>query len=276
MSGDGDGVPRHDERADPAAAARRLGAALEGAKAFVESSREPVSVAYLAALAGNPGELREMAARCTEPSGALGSLLPGAPEGPGVASTVDALNGLFAAGIRDGSLVENAAGFLQRAQDESGAWVDPVVREPLAALSLSGHACGVLGQTPFARQSTLDRGVEYLAHAWSVDRVQEGRLDVIAAYLHALSACPSELADEALQWCGRELERGWRIGRFAPASVARVFLLCDAMALPAAKVSASDIVEALLDTQAQDGSWEGGLRSTLEAAAALARHDSKG
>ncbi|MGI9431742.1 MAG: hypothetical protein ACR2PQ_05995, partial [Myxococcota bacterium] len=145
---------------------------------------------------------------------------------------------------------------------------------PVAALSLSGHTCGVLGQTPFARQSTLDRGVEYLAGAWSVEQVQEGRLDVIAAYLHALSSCPSDLADEALQWCGRELERGWLIGRFPPTSVARVFLLCDARALPAAKVSSSDIVEALLDTQAEDGGWEGGLRSTLEAAATLARHDS--
>ena len=253
----------------------RFGSALDRAREFVVLSREPVSVAFLSALAGDPGDLVAMAERCAEPTGALGSLLPSAPEGPGVASTVDALGALFAAGIRDGLLVECAAGFLQSAQDEAGAWADPVIREPLAALALSAHVCGVLGHSPFARQSTLDRGVEYLAGAWSVDRVQEGRLDIIAGYLHALSVCPSDLADEALQWCGRELERGWRIGRFAPPAVARVFVLCDAMALPAAKVSASDVVEALLDSQQPEGGWEGGLRSTLDAAAALARDDSR-
>jgi len=261
---------------DETGSARQLGASLERARAFVELAREPVSAAFLAALAGEPAALVAVAERRRLESGALAPLLPGAPEGPGVASTVDALNALLAVGVREGDVVECAAGYLQASQDADGAWRDPAVREPLAALSLSGHACGVLGQTPFARQSTLDRGVEHLAAAWSVDRVQEGRLDVIAAYLHALAACPSDLADEALQWCGRELERGWRMGRFAPHAVARVFVLCDAVALPAAKVSAPDVVEALLDSQAPDGSWDGRLRSTLEAAVALARHDSRG
>lgn len=263
-------------RGNETESAHRLGHALERAREFVERSREPVSAAFLGALAGEPAGLVAMAERSAEESGALGPLLPGAPEGPGIASTIDALTALYAVGVREGELVERAAGFLQAAQHETGAWQDPAVREPLAALSLCGHACGVLGQTPFARQSTLDRGVEHLAAAWSVECVQQGRLDVISAYLHALSACPSDLADEALHWCGRELERGWRLGRFAAPSVARVFVLCDAMALPAAKVSATDLVDALLDSQTPDGGWEGGLRSTLDAAAALARHDSRG
>jgi hypothetical protein len=188
---------------------------------------------------------------------------------------VDALGALLAIGQSESALVERAAGYLQEAQCDDGSWVDRVASEPTASLALCGHACGVLGQTPFVRQGTLDRGVEHLAEAWSVELVEGGRLDVIAGYLHALSACPAELADEALQWCGRELEKGWRMGRFAPPALARIFVLCDATALPAARVAASDVVDALLAAQTPDGSWDGGLRSTLDAAAALARHDPK-
>ena len=264
-------APDPDESVRPS-----VGAALERARAFVDASREPASAAFLAALCGDPAPLLAIAERAQTDDGALASLLPGAPEGPGVASTADGMSALLAASIREGDVLERAAGYLQAKQQADGSWRDAAVREPLAALALCGHVCGVLGQTPYARLRTLDRGIEALADGWSVDRVQEGRLDVIAGYLHALSACHSELADEALQWCGRELERGWRTGGFAAPAVARVFVLCDAAALPAAKVAADDVAAALLAAQREDGSWDGSLRSTLEAAAALVRHEPGG
>ena len=58
-----------------------------------------------------------------------------------------------------------------------------------------------------------------------------------------------DVADEALQWCGRELERGFRIGAFDAVRVARVFVLCDAPALPGARLAAAEVREALLRAQ---------------------------
>jgi len=58
-----------------------------------------------------------------------------------------------------------------------------------------------------------------------------------------------------LQWCGRELERAYRVGAFGPARAARVFTLCGAHALPGAKLAAPELVSALLQTQSADGGW---------------------
>jgi hypothetical protein len=87
---------------------------------------------------------------------------------------------------------------------------------------------------------------------------------------------PSELADEVLQWCGRELERGFRTHAFAPVAVARVFLRARARALPGASIDASEVVATLLAAQEPDGAWpaEPGTPrgvATLEAVEALLR-----
>ena len=87
---------------------------------------------------------------------------------------------------------------------------------------------------------------------------------------------PAELdvADEALQWCGRELERGFRTGAFSPVAVGSVFARCDASALPGARLRADEVARALLAAQREDGSFPGDgppERAACEAALAL-RH----
>jgi hypothetical protein len=82
------------------------------------------------------------------------------------------------------------------------------------------------------------------------------------------------VADEALQWCGRELERGFLNGAFGAVAVARVFGRCDALALPGARLRADEVARALLAAQREDGGFPGEgppERVACEAALAL-RH----
>ena len=80
------------------------------------------------------------------------------------------------------------------------------------------------------------------------------------------------MADEALQWCGRELERGFRTGSIDAVRTARVFALCDAAALPGARLRADEVAAALLREQDSDGAFgaePARLRATCEAALGL-------
>ena len=88
--------------------------------------------------------------------------------------------------------------------------------------------------------------------------MQSGSYPAIAGYLHAFATVPAEVdeADAALQWCGRELERGYRIGAFgaAPRS-ATCFVRCDAIAVPGTRIQAAEIARALLLEQRPDGGF---------------------
>ena len=64
-----------------------------------------------------------------------------------------------------------------------------------------------------------------------------------------------EDSDAILQWCGRELERGYRAGAFDAVRTARVLVDCDAPSLPGARLAAGELVAALLGEQAPDGGW---------------------
>ena len=124
----------------------------------------------------------------------------------------------------------------------------------------------------FGAQSLGVGGVA--AARWSVERVQGPRYAPILAYVHALAHVPSERADEVLQWCGRELERGFRIGAFGPAAVGDVFVRCGAIAIPGTRLSAAEIVRALLLEQRPDGGFgppAAEVRATCKAALAI-RH----
>ena len=55
-----------------------------------------------------------------------------------------------------------------------------------------------------------------------------------------------EQSDEVLQWCGRELERGYRAQRFDAVATARILVDCGASSLPGAQLKAADLVLALL------------------------------
>ena len=86
--------------------------------------------------------------------------------------------------------------------------------------------------------------------------MEGGRLASIAAFAHffANGGAP-DLSDEALQWCGRELERGFRTHRFESVQTFRVLFYCDAHALPGATLDAVELLDRLLDEQAADGGF---------------------
>jgi hypothetical protein len=240
------------------------GAALEDA--FVaalagEATRDPVVAAASARQAAN---------------GALGPLVAGDAAGPGVASTVDALGWLGVLGVREGALIERAVAFLAAAQERDGSWTDPAATGAEAEAALVASACAVMARAPAARLSVLRRAGAALEARWSRERVQAGSYPLIAGYLAALASLPADLdvADEALQWCGRELERGFRTGMLGAPAVAAVFVRCDAHALPGSRLRADEVARALLAAQGEDGGFPGDgppERAACAAAAAL-RH----
>ena len=100
-----------------------------------------------------------------------------------------------------------------RANRRTAAGTSPAPTKRAASRS-RGEVAGLLAKTPSARASALRRAEGFLARHWSVERVQGPCYAPILAYVHALANLQSELADEVLQWCGRELERGFRTHSF--------------------------------------------------------------
>jgi len=215
------------------------------------------------------GAPAELAAAAADPRLAV------ARADPLLAATLRALTWLDALGLLDHPLPERAVTWLLARQCGDGGWSEPGASEE-RRIALTGEVTGLLAKTPHARASALRRAEGFLARHWSVERVQGPRYAPILAYVHALAHLPSEVADEALQWCGRELERGFRTHAFEPLAVARVFLRARARALPGCAIEAGELTARLLAAQAPDGGWPGepgdGRRdATLEAVEALLR-----
>jgi len=143
---------------------------------------------------------------------------------------------------------------LARAVSEEGTWGDPAA--PLAErITLSANVAGFLTKTLRLRPRVREAVEGFLCRTWNPDRVKTGEWAPIAAYTHFFSVNESELSDPILQWCGRELERGFRTRRFDAGATARVFLECHAVALPGASLSAAELCEALVNEQTEDGGF---------------------
>jgi len=165
-------------------------------------------------------------------------------------------------------VAERAVEYLTRVQRSDGSWgfADPVAdaadpdaaRERAAAdrLFTTGMLCGYALRTPFARPEMVEWASRFLAGLWAPERVEGGRLSSIAAFAHffANGGAP-DLADAALQWCGRELERGFRSHRFEAVDTLRVLFYCDARALPGATFDVVLLLDRLLGEQAADGGF---------------------
>jgi hypothetical protein len=114
---------------------------------------------------------------------------------------------------------------------------------------------GFLGRTRSVRPEVLDAAGRYLGSEWAPERVEGGSWSAIAAFALFFTNVHHELADEALQWCGRELERGYRATRFDAVATLRVLLYCDAEALPGLRIEAEELLDLLLAQQKDDGGF---------------------
>jgi len=174
---------------------------------------------------------------------------------------------------------EKACVRLTELQRADGGWIGPEGGED-AVVRSTGMLAGYLAKTRFARPATLEAAGDRLAALFSPDRVR-GAFESLAAFAHFFANADHEQSDPVLQWCGRELERGFRRGDFGALQAARVFALCHAHALPGARLTRVELLEALAAAQAPDGGFEptprGGaddaprVEATLQALAALAR-----
>jgi hypothetical protein len=225
--------------------------------------------------------LRELPARALLDALAVrqgedGSFAPWRPlDANAEAATRRALTWLGALGLTDHPVPEAAVGFLARQQAADGGWGSPELPAGLRIAATAATA-GLLARTPFARESLLRRAEGFLARCYSPDLLQSGEYAPLLAYAHALANLDSELSDEALVWCGRELEKGWRSARFTTLQVARVLLRARTKSLPGAQIEPGEVVTSLLAAQERDGGWpaEAGadrVDATLEAVEALLR-----
>jgi len=188
-----------------------------------------------------------------------------------------ALGWLDALRVRRGPRVERAVATLGGVQHVDGAWILGDERDEAAEIATTAAVAGLLAKTACVRKSVLDAAGDWLGARWSPDRVQGGDLGLIAGYASFFANVDHDLSDAGLQWCGRELERGFRTGALDALAVARVFLRCDAQGLPGARFRAEEILLTLLGQQVDDGSFASAVdppdrvEATLDALAALHR-----
>jgi hypothetical protein len=179
---------------------------------------------------------------------------------------------LAALGVDRGEAVARAVETLAAAQRPDGSWTgdDPVVATAVVAAALA--------RTAAVRPVVLRRAGDFLAAHWAPERIAGGDVRAVAGFAAFFANAPHELGDAALQWCGRELERGFRAGLFSALDVAGVLVSCDAAGLPGARLVAPEVVDALLAGQAPDGGFgppgaaePDRVEATLSALAALHR-----
>jgi hypothetical protein len=193
------------------------------------------------------------------------ALRPQRSTGDDVCGALEVLEALADAGCLRVGLADEVARSLQTRQQPDGSW--RAAGHPPAggetglllgardALFLTGMLGAFLGRTARSHAAALRAAGGFLARHWSPGLVQSGSWHAISAYAHFFSNVPHDLADAVLQWCGRELERGFRDGAFDAVRAARVFTLCDAHALPGARLDSRELLPALLRAQSADGGW---------------------
>ena len=182
--------------------------------------------------------------------------------GVGLVGTLEAL--LIAADARSmhAEWVEAAVRFLEGRQSEDGAFrlssrSDEGARAADEQVDVfwTGMIAGVLGRTPLSRPSRLEAAGAFLAARFEPEAVEDDGYPALLAYSHFFTNVAHDLSDEALQWCGRALEKGFRSRRVDAVSTLRVLLTCDAQAMPGANFDVTELLEALLAEQARDGGF---------------------
>lgn len=138
------------------------------------------------------------------------------------------------------------------ASAESGASAGPSLE---ADVFWTGMVAGLLGRLPVARPEGLEAAGVWLAERFSPEAVEHDGFSALCAYAHFFTNVAHDLSDEALQWCGRALEKGFRSRRLEAVATLRVLLLCDAQAMPGASFDVGELLGRVLEEQAGDGGY---------------------
>lgn len=175
---------------------------------------------------------------------------------------IGALEALIQAGdakLLHGRWVEQTARFYESVQEEDGSFRVQALGDAEAAARAdvfwTGMIAGILGRTPMARPSLLDAAGEFLAERFDPEAVEHDGYAALLAYSHFFTNVANDLSDEALQWCGRALEKGFRSRTTDAVATIRVLLTCDAQAMPGATFDVAEMLDRLLEEQAGDGGF---------------------
>ncbi len=251
----------------------RSATALERGLAFLVDYGDPLAVlrAHVVLEAEPPTAVGEHVAALQRDDGSfepLGGVFAGTASAelrrgrlaPGLVGCLEALAVLADVRGLTAPASERAVEYLTREQRADGSWgtVDPTRDDdaPEERIFATGMLAGYALRTPFVRPEVSEWAGRFLSGLWAPERVEGGALPGLSAFAHffANGGAP-DLADEALQWCGRELERGFRTHRFEAVQVLRVLFYCDARALPGATFDVAELLDRLLDEQAADGGF---------------------
>jgi hypothetical protein len=258
-------------------AAGRHADALARARRFVVAAGDSLDVLRLDGLgdAEAAAGARAGVERCQQPDGDFGPLHGAKPPGP-VAATREGLAAMADLRVRHAAALERAVAWLAAAQAPDGSWGDSA--PGVDRFATTGLLGGLLGAGVYVRPASLEAAGAFLDAQWSPDLVQNGAWERITATCAFFTNVEHERADEALQWAGRELERGFRGGVFDGVRTARVFTRCGAVSLPGARLDPFELVASVLAGQGDDGGWgdpgdsaAARVATTLDAAVALVR-----
>jgi hypothetical protein len=254
----------------------RSAEALERAYGFLENVADPWALLRAQVLCGArpASDLIDRIARTQAVDGSLplGTLISGGALGfpttsldalesdaAAIVGTLEALLLAADAKVMHADWVERAVRSLETRQSDDGAFRVPSSGSGRSAdqseIFWTGMVGGILGRTPVSRPSVLETSGEFLAERFDPDAVENDGYTALIAYAHFFTNVAHDLSDEALQWCGRALEKGFRSRQIDAVATLRVLLTCDAQALPGATFDISELLERLLEEQAGDGGF---------------------
>lgn len=181
------------------------------------------------------------------------------PDQRGVVGTLEAMLMVADAKGLHADWVEPAVRFLESRQAADGAYRIPTVGVDRSAAQAdvfwTGMVAGVLGRTPVSRPDHLEAAGAFLSARFDPEAVEHDGYSALMAYAHFYTNVAHDDADEALQWCGRALEKGFRSRQLEAVAALRVLLTCDAQAMPGATFDVVELLDRLMEEQAGDGGF---------------------
>jgi hypothetical protein len=267
----GDGSNDGDEAAFIEALRLRAADALERAYRFLETRPDPWALLRAQVLCG-ARPAADLARKLGEQQSSDGhlpsnTLISGgalgfptldlgglSPVERGLVGTVESLLMLGDARALHAEWVESAIRFVEAQQAQDGAYRVGGAGDA-ADVFWTGMIAGILGRTPVSKPAGLEAAGAFLATRFTPESVEHDGYAALLAYAHFYTNVADDQADEALQWCGRALEKGFRSRSLDAVATLRVLLTCDAQAMPGATFDAVELLERVMEEQAGDGGF---------------------